>query len=170
MAKRPSPSALKRPFGPLRGDRVAELVAVEVELDARPGDRLALRVDDAATDPRTRQEREPADVVVLAGEDADIVATLARQVGHVGPDGNRLVGLEAGQAEPPVGAAARGSVPLVVGNTPDRGPGDRTALQVDHLAGDRAGFRRPTGGLLIRATLDRPCDQGRQRADRDGSS
>ena len=87
---------------------MAELVAVEVELDARPGDRLALRVDDAAADPGAGQEREPADVVVLAGEDADVVATLARQAWRVGPDGDRLVELELGQAEPPVGAARVG--------------------------------------------------------------
>ena len=112
-----------------------------------PGDRLALRIDGAAAHPGAGQEREPADVAVLAGEDADVVATLARQARRVGPDGDRLVGLEPGQPEPPVGAAVRGPELLLVGNTPDRGPGDRTALQVDHQAGDRAGLRRRAAGF-----------------------
>ncbi len=55
---------------------MAELEAVEFELDARPGDRLATRIDGAATHPGAGQEREPADVEVLAGEDVHIFATL----------------------------------------------------------------------------------------------
>ncbi len=113
---------------------MAELEAVEVELDARPGEWFALRIDDAAAHPGTGQEREPADVAVLAGEDADIVATLARQAWHVGPDRDRLVGLELGQTEPPVGAGTRGPKLLLVGKRPRPWP-----RRPDGLAGQPPG-------------------------------
>ena len=142
---------IERPLGPLRGDRVAELEAVEVEPDARPGDRFALRVEDAAADPGAWQEREPADVVVLAGEDADVVATLGARPGASAQTVTGLSNLRSGRRNRPSAPLAGGPEFLLVGNTPDHGPGDRTTLLVDHQAGHRAGLCRCAGGLLVLA-------------------